>query len=50
MPLPLFMLDRLCDLLNHPDFVAIMPDVERRANEIAAIFFHGFARHPFQEG
>ncbi len=42
----LFMLDRLSDLIDHPDFVKLMPDVEDRAAEIASILFHGFARAP----
>ena len=44
MPVLLFMLNRLSDLLNHPEFVAIMPNVEDRIHELASIFFHGFAR------
>ena len=44
MPFLLFMLDHLSDLVNHPEFVQIMPDVEDRVCELSAFFFHGFAR------
>lgn len=44
MPVALFMLDRLSELLNEPRFIQIMPDIEERAAEIAKFFFHGFAR------
>jgi AcrR family transcriptional regulator len=40
----LFMLDRVSDLLNHPELVKAMPDIEERANELALQLFHGFAR------
>ncbi len=40
----LFMLDRNIELVNHPDFIAIMPNIEDRAGELATLFFHGFAR------
>ena len=46
MPVLLFMLDHLSDLLNHPDFVQIMPDIQQRASELAAFLFYGFARKP----
>lgn len=46
MPVLLFMLDHLSDLLNHPDFVKIMPDIQQRASELAAFLFYGFARKP----
>jgi hypothetical protein len=46
MPVLLFMLDHLSDLLNHPDFVRIMPDIQQRASELAAFLFYGFARKP----
>ena len=48
MPVLLFMLDQLSDLLNHPDFIQIMPNIEDRASELAALFFHGFSRSPSQ--
>ena len=48
MPVALFMLDRLSELLNHPEFIRILPDIEERASEIATLFFHGFARAPVQ--
>jgi len=44
MPVLLFMLDRSIDLLNHPEFIKIMPAIEDRATELAALFFYGFAR------
>jgi len=46
MPIALFMLDRLSELLNHHEFIQIMPDIEERASEIVKMFFHGFARTP----
>jgi len=46
MPVLLFMFDHLCDLVNHPDFVEIMPDIQDRASELAALLFYGFARKP----
>jgi AcrR family transcriptional regulator len=46
MPVLMFMLDHLSDLLNHPDFVQIMPDIQQRASELAAFLFYGFARKP----
>jgi AcrR family transcriptional regulator len=46
MPVALFMLDRLSELLNHHDFIQIMPDIEERASEIVKMFFHGFTRSP----
>jgi AcrR family transcriptional regulator len=44
MPVALFMLTRLSELLNHPEFIQIMPDIEERAAEIATLFFQGFSR------
>ena len=44
IPVALFMLDRLSELLNEPGFIQIIPDIEERAAEIAKFFFHGFAR------
>lgn len=44
MSFVLFMLDRVSDLLNHPDFVKIMPDIENRASELATQLFYGFER------
>ena len=44
MPFLLFMLDHLSDLVNHPEFVQIMPDIEDRICELSKFFFHGFAR------
>lgn len=44
MPFLLFMLDRVSDLLNHPELVKAMPDIEERANELALQLFHGLAR------
>jgi AcrR family transcriptional regulator len=46
MPVLMFMLDHLSDLLNHPDFVQIMPDIQQRASELAAFLFYGFTRKP----
>lgn len=46
MPVALFMLNRLSELLNDPEFVRLLPNIEERAAEIAALFFHGFARAP----
>jgi AcrR family transcriptional regulator len=46
MPVLLFMFDHLCDLVNHPDFIQIMPDIQDRASELAALLFYGFARKP----
>jgi AcrR family transcriptional regulator len=46
MPVLLFMFDHLSDLVNHPDFVRIMPDIQDRASELAALLFYGFARKP----
>ncbi len=46
MPVLLFMFDHLCDLVNHRDFVNIMPDIQDRASELAALLFYGFARKP----
>ena len=44
IPVALFLLDRLSELLNEPGFIQIIPDIEERAAEIAKFFFHGFAR------
>ncbi len=44
MPVAMFMLNRLSELLNDPEFIRLMPNIEERAAEIAALFFHGFAR------
>ena len=44
MPFLLFMLDHLSDLVNNPEFVQIMPDVEDRVCELSSFFFHGFTR------
>ena len=44
MPVLLFMLNRVSDFINDPDFIDIMPNIEDRASEIAALFFHGFSR------
>ena len=46
MPVLLFMFDHLSDLVNHPDFVKIMPDIQDLASELAAFLFYGFARKP----
>ena len=46
MPFLLFMLDHLSDLVNHPEFVQIMPDIEDRICELSTLFFHGFTRTP----
>ena len=46
MPVLLFLLDHLSDLLNNPDFVQIMPDIHQRASELAAFLFYGFTRKP----
>jgi AcrR family transcriptional regulator len=46
MPVMMFLLNRLSELLNHPDFVEILPDIEARACELSALFFHGCARTP----
>jgi len=46
MPFLLFMLNRLYELLNHPEFVQIAPDVEDRIDRLSKMFFHGFARTP----
>ncbi len=48
MPVALFMLTRLSELLNHPEFIQIMPDIEQRTAEIATLFFYGFSRTPVQ--
>lgn len=44
MPVMMFLLNRLSELLNHPEFVNILPDIEARACELSALFFHGCAR------
>jgi len=44
MPFLLFMLDRMADLVNHPELVKILPDMEKRASELAVQLFHGLAR------
>ena len=44
MPVLLFMLNRLSDLLNHPEFVSIKPRIEDRIYELSSLFFHGFSR------
>ncbi len=44
MPVLLFMLNRLSDLLNHPEFISIKPNIEDRIYELSALFFHGFSR------
>ena len=44
MPFVLFMMDRLSELLSHPEFARIMPDIEERASELAVQLFHGFSR------
>jgi AcrR family transcriptional regulator len=49
MSVAIFMLARLSELLNHPEFVQIMPDIEERAAEIATLFFSGFARTPIEK-
>jgi AcrR family transcriptional regulator len=46
MPVAIFMLTRLSELLNHPGFIEILPDIEDRSFEIAKIFFHAFSREP----
>ena len=46
MPVLLFMFDQLSDLVSHPEFVQIMPDIQDRAGELAALLFYGFARKP----
>jgi len=45
----LFMLERLSDMINDPQFIEIMPNIEDRASEITALFFHGYARYPETE-
>jgi AcrR family transcriptional regulator len=49
IPVALFMLDRLSELLNEPGFIQIVPDIEERAAQIAKFFFHGFARSSTKE-
>jgi len=44
IPVMMFLLNRLSELLNHPDFVKILPDIEARACELSALFFQGCAR------
>jgi AcrR family transcriptional regulator len=44
MPVMMFLLNRLSELLNHPEFVKILPDIEARACELSTLFFHGCAR------
>ena len=44
MPVMMFLLNRLSELLNHPEFVKILPDIEARACELSALFFHGCAK------
>ena len=44
LPFLLFMLDHISDLVNHPEFIQIMPNIEDRICELSALFFHGFAR------
>jgi AcrR family transcriptional regulator len=44
IPVMMFFLNSLSELLNHPDFVRILPDIEARACELSALFFHGCAR------
>ena len=46
MPFLFFMLDHLPDLVNHPDFIKIMPNIEDRIYQLSALFFHGFTRTP----
>ena len=46
IPVLLFMLERLSDMINDPQFIKIMPNIEDRAYEITALFFHGYARLP----
>lgn len=46
MPVLMFMFDHLSELVNHPDFMRIMPDIQDRAAELAAVLFYGFARKP----
>ncbi len=49
LPFLLFLLDRTTELVNHPDFIKIMPEIEDRANEMATLFIHGFARPSIQQ-
>lgn len=44
IPVMMFLLNRLSELLNHPEFVRILPDIEARSCELSALFFHGCAR------
>jgi AcrR family transcriptional regulator len=46
IPFLLFIWNRYCNLLDHPEFVQIMPDVEDRANELAVLFSRGFTKTP----
>lgn len=46
LPFLLFMLDHISDLVNHPEFIQIMPNIEDRICELSALFFHGFSRTP----
>jgi len=36
-------------MINDPQFIKIMPNIEDRAYEITALFFHGYARQPDKE-
>ena len=44
LPFLLFMLDNLSVLVNHPDFIKIMPNIEDRICELSSLLFHGFTR------
>jgi|YNPBryantNP2012_1023418.scaffolds.fasta_scaffold00445_6 AcrR family transcriptional regulator len=44
MPFLLFMLDRMSELVNHPEFIAMMPDMAERASALATQLFHGFSK------
>ncbi len=44
MQLLVFMLEHLSELIDHPEFKAIMPNMEDRACELASVFFYGFSK------
>ena len=49
IPVLLYMLARLSDMINDPEFIEIMPNIEDRAYEVTALFFHGYTRQPDRE-
>jgi len=44
IPFLLFMLDRVSELLNHPELAAMIPDMADRASALTAQLFHGFSK------